>query len=196
MSRLPRLRQVVLWSVIIFELSPASHAARLAVLAWSQVAIGGAVAGAIAYGLATLLIEGAAALAAAVLLTTTPATGWPPAQRAWGRLDGWMDERRPAGAISIAGTALVGGSAVAVWVHRLGPRRPTRAQQARFGLGVAFALASFGALQGALVGVGTSLPAPALVVLVVAAAVGAAVARAVPGRRDRARAGRDLDTAR
>lgn len=193
---LPRLWQAVLWTVIIVELSPASHAARLAVLAWSQLAVGGAVAGAAAYGLATLVVEGAAACAAAVLLTSKPATRWPPALRAWERLDAWMAGRRTATPLSFAGVAVVGGSAVAVWVHRLGPIRPTRAQHLRFGLGVAFGLATFSALQGALVGFGTSLPSSALGGLVVAVAVATAVVRVLLGRIDRPSERREFDTAR
>lgn len=160
----------LLWLVVILELSPASHALRLAALAWSQVTVGGVAAGALAYGAATFLVEASAACAAAILVTSEPSESsdrWQLARRGRARIDRWMADRRPLHPAAVPGVAIVGGSAVTVWARHLGPGRATRAQHLRFGVAVAAGLAAFGAVQGGLVGLGVSISAPLLLAFAV-----------------------------
>lgn len=173
----------LLWLIVIAELSPASHALRLAALAWSQVAVGGIAAGAITYGAVTFVIEAGAACAAAVLVTSEPSDRWGLAHRGRTRIDRWMTDRRPFHPVAVPGVAIMGGSAVTVWARHVGQVRPTRAQHLRFGLAIAAGLGAFGAIQGGLVGLGVSISAPLLLAFAVASFGVALLIRLATDRR-------------
>jgi hypothetical protein len=177
--------QSVLWFLVIFELSPASQPVRLAVLAWALVAFGSPAAAALAYGLTTLLIEAAAGISAAVLVTSAPARGRRIAAEGRQRLQTWLAERGPVHPAFVPGLAVLGGTAVTTWTRHLGPVRRSRRELTVYALVVATALGLLSAVQGALVAAGIAFPGPATVGVALLSLIAVPVALWLKRRRAR-----------
>jgi len=179
--------QSLMWFLVIFELSPVSQPVRLAVLAWSLVAFGSPAAAALAYGLTTLIIEAAAGVSAAVLVTSMPGRRRRIAAEGRERLQSWLADRGPVHPAFVPGLAVLGGTAVTTWARHLGPVRRSRRELTVYALVVATALGLLSALQGALVAVGIAFPGPATVGLAVLSLAAVPIALWLRKRRDRSR---------
>jgi len=151
---LDRVRHIgkrsVQWAIVAGELGPANEAIRAAVFTSAMVASGGDVwVGAAAAGGSTLLIEGAAALATADLITSDK--GVDVIKKTNEKLEKYLkipQEAKPTG-LAMAATAFLGGSVVAMTVDQRSNPNRTKAETRNFGLKVSAGLAGALALMGA-----------------------------------------------
>jgi|GEM_PF-1767779 len=177
--------QSLLWFLVIFELSPASQPVRLAVLAWSIVAFGSPAAAALAYGLTTLIIEAAAGISAAILVTSEPGRRRRIAARGRERLRSWLADRGPVHPAFVPGLAVLGGTAVTTWARQVGPVQRSRRELTMYALVVATVLGLLSAVQGALVAIGIAFPGPLTVGLAVISLIAVPIALWIARRRRR-----------
>jgi hypothetical protein len=156
-------------AVVAAEVSPANEALRLSAFAAGHAVWGSALAGFLTYGGATLLIEGAAALATADLLGSR--RGGSVIRWISRRLERVVPSKGPLSPGMVAATALLGGSAVLLLAKQAREPSRSRNQNLRYGLVASTLIALVCGVQGALMAHGINHPSPQTIGVAVLAIV-------------------------
>jgi len=148
-------------ALLVIEVTPLNELLRLSSLGMAHATWGTPLAGAISYGLATLAVEGAAAMATAWLLSTSPAAS--ALDRVSLRLSRLFDAGQPVSPVVLGGLALLGGSAIALVAANTQRSPRTYESNRRLGYYLSLSLALVCAAQGALIAQGVRYPSPATI---------------------------------
>lgn len=174
---LNRIRYGLDATILGLEISPANEAARWAVFGASQTISSNPIAGAIAYGGATLLVEGAAAITTADLLSAGKG------KKAMDKLHDRVSAFVPEDATELPKLAeysigLVLGSGVVMGARETVAPDPERGfmEHLRYGMSNVVRVTGICAVQGAALNEGIHSPSPATIGLAVGAMGGGAIA--------------------